>query len=163
MAAHGSNREIGKNNDLLWHIPADLRHFKKTTSGHSVIMGRSTFESVGSKPLKDRRNIILTKDKEFHAEKVEICHSIKEAIKLVKDEEEVFVLGGGKIYEQMLHMVDKMYLTIVHKTYEADTYFPDYDLSEWKEVERTDVTDDEIAGVDYSFITYKRKGISKNL
>lgn len=131
IAAISENRGIGKNNKLLWHIPQDLSRFKKITLGHPVIMGRTTFESLG-KPLPERDNIIVTRDLNYQAQGCIICHSIEEALKVAekKDREEIFVIGGGQIYQQAIKYADKLYLTIVSGNFEADTFFPDY--SEFK-------------------------------
>ncbi len=156
IAAIGINREIGYKNDLLWHIPADLKRFKAITSGHTVIMGRRTFESIDSNPLPKRRNIIITSQKDYSARGIEIVHSIEEAVELVRADGEVFILGGATIYKQFLPCADKMYLTIVKKEYRADTYFPEYDTDQWKIVEQSDINDDQIAGVEYSFLTLSK-------
>jgi len=146
IAVIGKNQAIGKNNKLLWNIPDDLKHFKKITSGHPVIMGRKTFESIGS-PLPGRANIIITRNEDYVAENCIIAHSLKEAIEKAQKTShtllpsplegeglggEVFIIGGGQIYEQALPLADKLYLTIVNDKPEADTFFPDY--SEFKNV-----------------------------
>lgn len=127
IAAIGSNRELGKSNKLLWHIPQDFARFKKITLKHPVIMGRTTFGSIG-KPLPGRVNIVVTRDKNFKADGVVICHSLEEAIDKAKgkDNKEIFVIGGGQIYEQAIKFADKLYLTIVKGNFDADTFFPDY-------------------------------------
>lgn len=127
IAAIGENRELGKDNKLLWHIPEDFARFKKITSGHPVIMGRTTYESIG-KPLPQRLNIIVTRNKDYKIKKCKICYSLEEAINLAKekDEKEIFIIGGGQIYEQGIKFADKLYLTIVEGLYEADTFFPNY-------------------------------------
>ena len=128
ICAIGKNRAIGRNNKLLWDIPHDLQHFKDITSGHPVIMGRKTFESIG-RPLPKRTNIIVTRDQSYQQDKCIICHSLEEAITKAKgiDSEEVFVIGGGSIYAQAIDLVDKLYLTIVDDVIEdADTFFPEY-------------------------------------
>lgn len=127
IAAIGKNRELGKNNKLLWHIPDDMTRFKELTMSHPVIMGRKTFESIG-KPLSGRTNIIITRDKKFKAEGCFIAHSLEKAIELAKtkDAKEIFVIGGGQIYQQAINIADKLYLTIVKGTFNADTFFPDY-------------------------------------
>lgn len=138
IAAIGSNRELGKDNKLLWHIPEDFDRFKKITSGHPVIMGRTTFESIG-KPLLGRTNIIVTHDKNYKAVGCLIAHSLEEAIEIAKGKpafvpiksglrrgKKVFIIGGGQIYEQAIKYADKLYLTIVKGNYIADTFFPDY-------------------------------------
>lgn len=126
IAAIGENRELGKNNQLLWHIPEDLKRFRKITKGHVVIMGRKTFESIG-KPLPKRTNIIITKDKTYHPPVI-VCHSVIEAIEVAKrkEKEEIFIIGGGQIYHQTIPFADRLYLTIVEGTFAADTFFPDY-------------------------------------
>ncbi len=156
IAAIGLNREIGYKNDLLWHIPADLKRFKTITKGHTVIMGRKTFESIDCKPLHHRRNIIITSKPDYSAEGSEIVHSIKEAIELVRNNGEVFILGGAEIYKQFLPLTDTMYLTLIKKEYKADTYFPEYNPKQWKVIEQNEITHDEGAGVGYSFLTLKR-------
>ena len=146
IAAIGPNRELGKDNQLLWHIPEDMKRFKELTNGHAVIMGRKTFESIG-KPLLNRHNIIITRDKNWkpitfvnHLTKTTVCYSLDEAIRTVKslntkylllNTDEVFVIGGGQIYEQAIKIADKLYLTIVEPNnsfdkIDADTFFPDY-------------------------------------
>ncbi len=125
----GKNREIGCNNKLLWNIPEDMARFKKLTTGHPVIMGQATFESIG-KALPNRSNIVLTKDKKFKAKNCQIAYSINESIELAKKAsggEESFIIGGGQIYKQMIDLADKLYLTIVDDAPRADTYFPKYD------------------------------------
>jgi len=157
IAAIGMNNELGRNNKLLWHISGDLKRFKKITTGFTVIMGRITFHSINNKPLPNRRNIILTRDKGLHFPNVEIVHSVDEALELVKSESEVFILGGAAVYEQFLPFTDKMYLTKVHREYTADAFFPVYDESGWHVIERKEIVGDEQAGVDYSFVTLKRR------
>ena len=122
-----SNRAIGKGNKLLWDIPEDLKHFKAITSGHVIIMGDKTYNSIG-RSLPNRTNIVLTRDKNFKAKNCIISYSIEEALEKAKEleKEEVFIIGGGQIYKQTIGLADKLYLTIVEGKYEADTYFPDY-------------------------------------
>lgn len=143
IAAIGSNREIGKDNKLLWHIPEDMQHFKQITWGHPVIMGKKTFESLG-KPLSGRTNIVLTHDNNFKVEGCLVAHTIEEAISLgeSRDNNEIFFIGGGQIYHQAMKYADKLYLTIVHGKFEADTYFPDYS--------------------DFAKVLYKREGQYKD-
>jgi len=157
IAAFGINNELGKDNDLLWHISEDLKQFKRITSGHTVIMGRKTFNSIKNKPLPKRRNIVITSDTSSDFPGVEIVHSVEEAMEHIKPEEIVFILGGATIYRQFLPFTHKMYLTRVYKAYEADTFFPEINWSEWNEVEKREVKNDENAGVDYTFFTYERK------
>lgn len=124
IAAIGDNRELGKNNQLLWHIPEDMKRFKTLTTGHTVIMGRKTYESIG-KPLPNRVNIIITSDTTFTAPNCVIAHSLDEALQKSTDTE-TFVIGGASIYNQAIDKADKLYLTKVKGTFDADTFFPDY-------------------------------------
>ncbi len=157
IAAIGKNNEIGKNNDLLWRIPEDLKRLKKITSGHMVIMGRNTFHSINNRALPNRRNIVITSRKNFNFPNIEIVHSIEDAIELTKSEKEVFILGGASVYQQFLPYTHRMYLTCVEQEYNADTFFPSFEWSDWQVKERTDIADDIKAGVDYSFVTLERK------
>lgn len=127
IAAIGKNRELGKGNRLLWNIPEDMLHFKTLTTGHPVIMGRKTFESIG-KPLPNRTNIVVTKNKNFKPEGVIVTHSLEQAISIgeSRDSHEIFIIGGGEIYNQALRLADKLYLTVVDGKFDADTFFPDY-------------------------------------
>jgi dihydrofolate reductase len=159
IAAIGKNRELGKDNKLIWHIPKDLKRFKKITSGTVVIMGRKTFESLGH-PLPDRVNIVITRDKNYQEKGVVVCHSIEEAIENPKSEirnpklsNEIFIIGGGEIYRQGLKYTDKLYLTVVDKEFpEADTFFPDY--SEFKKITFEEKHQD--GNLQYKFIEVER-------
>lgn len=133
IAAIDENRGIGLNNRLLFSIPADMRRFRKITLNHPVIMGRKTYESIG-KPLPKRTNIVVTRNKAYKAPGSMVVHSLEEAINLARRQEkqEIFIIGGGQIYEQGIKLADKLYLTIVKGVYKADTFFPDY--SEFKKV-----------------------------
>ena len=157
IAAIGKNREIGYKNDLLWHIPEDLKRFKQITSGHTVIMGRKTFESIDSKPLPRRKNIIVTSQKEFRAAGAEVVHSVEEAMGQARNDGEVFILGGATLYEQFLSLADKLYLTIVNKAYKADTYFPEYNPLHWKTMEQSEIKKDPDSGIEYYFVTLAGK------
>ncbi|MDD2584775.1 MAG: dihydrofolate reductase [Bacteroidales bacterium] len=146
IVATSLNNAIGRNNQLLWHISEDLKYFKKITSGHTVIMGRKTWESIG-RPLPNRRNIVISRSQNIFLEGAEVYSSLKDALKAANksegpcgsqkiDSEEVFIIGGGQIYKQALPIADKLYLTIVNETIEdADTFFPEIDLSQWQEIE----------------------------
>lgn len=135
IAVIGQNRELGKDNKLLWHIPEDLKRFKELTSNHPVIMGRKTFQSIG-KLLPNRINIIITRDKNYQQKDCFITHSLEEAIELASDKpaaakamagkKEIFIIGGGQVYKEAINIADKLYLTVVEGTYDADTFFPDY-------------------------------------
>ena len=154
IVAIGENHAIGKNNQLLWHMPNDLKHFKDTTSGRTIIMGRKTFDSVG-KPLPRRRNIVVTRQ-DITIPGCEVVKSIEDGLALCKDEDEVFIGGGAEIYKLAMHLTDRIYLTIIHKSFDADTFFPEINKSEWKEVKREDFEPDEKNLIPYSFITLER-------
>ena len=154
VVAIASNYAIGKNNQLLWHLPNDLKHFKNITAGGTVIMGRKTFDSVG-KPLPKRRNIVITRQ-DIEIEGCEVVRSVDEAIAICKTEDEVFIVGGAEIYRQAMHLINRIYLTIVHHSFDADTFFPEIDYKEWKEVEKEDHETDEKHQFAYSFITLER-------
>lgn len=135
IAAMSENGVIGNTNALPWHLPEELKYFREKTRGKPVIMGRKTFESMGSKPLPNRLNIILTHAKNFLASNCIVVHSTKEALKVAKEageDEEIMVIGGAKIYEAFLPVASRLYLTIVHQNYVGDTYFPKFDLHQWK-------------------------------
>lgn len=152
MAAMAENRVIGKDGDIPWHYPEDLKHFKELTTGHPVVMGRKTYFSLpeGFRPLPDRTNIVLTRSNPDVPEEVEVAGSFDEAWKIASEvDDKVFVIGGASIYDQTLEEADKMILTFVHEEYDGDTYFPEWDESKWEEVERDDREE-------LSFVTYER-------
>lgn len=137
IAVVGKNRELGRDNQLLWHLPEDLKRFKKLTLGHAVIMGRKTFESLG-RPLQGRLNIVISRNKDYQAKGIILCHSLSEALQVAKQKEkkEIFIIGGGQIYQQALSLADKLYLTLVDASCEADAFFPDY--AEFKKIVKED-------------------------
>ncbi len=156
VVAMGEKNEIGFENQLLWHLPKDLKHFKDITSGHPVIMGRKTYESIG-KPLPNRTNIVVSRQKDWFEEGILIVGSIKEAIKFAKKiDEDVFVIGGGNIYEQTMDVVDRLEVTLVKADLEADTYFPRIDEKIWKKVNEICHEKDEKNQYDFCFQTYER-------
>jgi dihydrofolate reductase len=155
VVAIAENHAIGKDNKLLWHLPNDLKHFKTITSGHTVIMGRKTYDSVG-KPLPNRRNIVVTR-KHIDIPGCEVVNSLEAAVDLCKSEEEVFIVGGAEIYRLAMAITNKIYLTIVHQKFEGDTYFPDIEKNIWVETEREDFEPDERNKLSYSFITLERR------
>ena len=157
IAAIGKNRELGKGNELIWHLPNDLKRFKKVTAGHHVIMGRKTFESLG-KPLPNRTNIIITRNRNYTAEGCVIVHSLQEAIAAANEDENPFILGGAQIYKQALEIADVLDLTHVDASLDADAFFPEIDLKKWKEVFREEHLKDEKHQYNYSFVTYKKVG-----
>lgn len=157
IVAIAQNNAIGKGNDLLWHLSDDLKHFKRTTSGHPIIMGRKTFESFGSRPLPKRTNIIITRQVDYQAPGCVVVHSLAEALAAVPKNDEAFIIGGGEIYRQALPDVDKMHITIVHHDFDADTWFPDYLPEQWTETESTFHPADEKHAYPFTIKTLVRK------
>ncbi|WP_342647944.1 dihydrofolate reductase [Mucilaginibacter sp. CSA2-8R] len=155
VVAIATNNAIGKNNQLLWHLPNDLKHFKEITSGHTVIMGRKTYESVG-RPLPKRRNIVVTRQA-IEIPGCEVASSIQEAIAIGRRDSDLYIIGGAEIYRQALPLTDSIYLTIVHQAFEADTFFPEIKPEEWLEVSRENHEPDEKNPLPYSFVTLKRR------
>jgi len=156
MVAIAENHAIGKNNQLLWRLPADLKHFKDTTSGHTVIMGRKTFDSVG-KPLPNRRNIVISRNTSLEMPGAEVVSDLESAIALCDDHEEVFIVGGAQIYRMAMGITDKIYLTVVKGTFDADTYFPPIDPNFWEETDKISFEPDEKNAWAYTFSTLVRK------
>ncbi|WP_207532824.1 dihydrofolate reductase [Desertivirga arenae] len=150
-----ANNGIGKENKLLVHFPADLKRFKKITSGHTVIMGRKTYESMG-KALPNRRNIVISRQPGYALTDSETTHSLEAGIGLAEGEEEVFIIGGAEIFRQALPVLNKVYLTHIDKTFDADTFFPELDKNQWHEEDREDHQPDEKTPFSYSFLTYKK-------
>ncbi len=156
IVAIAQNGTIGDKNSLLWHIKEDMRFFRATTSGHAVVMGRKTFESLGSRPLPKRTNIVITRaDRVF--EGALTAHSLEEAIRLAEGDEEIFIIGGAQIYREALRIADRMYITRVMHDYEGDTSFPDIDLSEWELVAEEKHDRGEEYEYPFAFLTYERK------
>ncbi len=156
IVAIAQNFAIGKNNDLLFHLPTDLKRFKQITSGHTIIMGRNTLLSLPKWPLPNRRHIVISDKPEDQFEGCEMVSSIEAAIEKVKEEKEAFIIGGGMIYRQFFPVAGKLYLTLVHRDFEADTFFPEINYSEWDEVAREDLYDEK-NGFDYSYLDLVRK------
>lgn len=156
IVAVSRNLVIGKDNQLIWKLSADLKRFKALTTGHTIIMGRKTFDSIG-KPLPDRTSIVITRQKDYKIEGCVVVNSLEEALEKSSDQEEVFVIGGGAIYKEALAKANKVYYTKVHKNFEGDTFFPVLNLKEWESVNRVDCLPDEKNEIPYSFIDYKRK------
>ncbi len=156
IAAIGKNGELGKDNKLLWNLPADMKHFRETTSGHPVLMGRKTFESIG-RPLPRRRNIIITRDVSYAHEGIEVVHSIDEAIALfTNSNEEIFCIGGAEIYNLSFNKADKLYITEVDQEFEADAFFPRIYSDTWQEISREPHEADTNNIDPYTFVTYVR-------
>ena len=162
IVAISKNRVIGKDNDLVWHLPNDTKFFKQTTQGHHVIMGRKNFESIPHKfrPLPNRTNIIVTRNKNYSADNCLVTNSLREAINVAKknNEEEAFIIGGGEIYELALEedLVDRIYLTRIYHEFDGDTFFPYID-EKWIETHRSEYKKDEKHKYDFTFLTYEKE------
>lgn len=156
IVAMSENRAIGREQQIPWHLPADLKHFKAITMGYPIIMGRRTYESIG-KPLPGRSNIIVSRDVNFKVPDCVVVHSVGAALDAAAHSKEIFVIGGATLYEALLPRTQRLYLTIVHQVIEGDTYFPELQLSEWREVERIDHEPDEHNSYAYSFLTLDRE------
>ncbi|MFK5880314.1 MAG: dihydrofolate reductase [Flavobacteriaceae bacterium] len=156
IAAIAENNALGKNNDLIWHLPADLKRFKKTTTGHHIIMGRNTFESIG-KALPNRTTVIITRNPNYKAESCIVVNSLEKALEVAKNDETPFIIGGAQIYEQVISIADKLDITEVHHSFDADVFFPEIDTTIWKESSREFFTADEKNKFDYSFVSYSKK------
>ncbi|MBN2767160.1 MAG: dihydrofolate reductase [Paludibacteraceae bacterium] len=158
VAAVADNYAIGKGNKLPWHLPADLKHFRELTTGHAVVMGKRTFESLPNGPLPNRKNVVLTSVmSEGVNEGYFEADSLEDAFYLCEKEEKVFIVGGAAVYRQSLELADSLYITWVHHDFSADIYFPEVDFSYWDEVSRQDLPADEKNPYPYSFVHYKRK------
>ena len=155
IAAMSENRVIGQHNRLPWHLPADLKLFKRLTMGKPVLMGRKTFESIG-RPLAGRTNVIISRNPRFKADNCIVAHSLEEAIGAVKTSDELMVIGGASFYEQALPLADRMYLTMIHSTFPGDAFFPKYKKEEWREIERSDHGASDANPYSYSFIVMQR-------
>ena len=156
IVAAAENNAIGKDNQLLWHLPNDLRFFKRTTSGHTVIMGRKTYESVG-RPLPNRRNVVITRQPDYAIAGAEVFHSLDDALDSCTDGTEVFVVGGAEIYQRALPVVDRIYLTRVHAAIPGDSFFPELDKQTWRLVSEDRHPADERHAYGYTFMVYERK------
>lgn len=166
IAAIGRNNELGKNNTLLWHMPADMKHFRETTRGHTVIMGRKTFESLPNGPLPKRENIVVTRDRDYLRPGIVVMHSLPEALRYAaleqgkhfeekQEETEIFIIGGGELYKEGMNFANKLYITRIDDSPEADTFFPEIG-PEWKEISKEEHESDSENPHAYTFITYKK-------
>lgn len=156
IAAMASNRVIGKGGDLPWRIPEDFKYFKDKTMGHIMLMGRKTFDSLG-KPLPGRLHVVLTRQKDYAPEGAHVFHDINDALDFCREQtakwgEEVFIIGGGDIFRELMPITDRIYLTEIHKEFEGDAYFPEFDRSLFREVSRTSRTEP----LPFDFVTYER-------
>lgn len=155
IVAIAANYVIGNNNQLPWHLPADLKHFKNLTMGKPIVMGRKTYESIG-KPLPGRRNIVVTRQENLAIPGCEVVHSLEEALKITQTADEVMLIGGAELFKQALPLANTMYLTFIHQDFHGDAYFPHWNTAQWKEVAREDCESDENNPYRYSFVTYQR-------
>ncbi|GLB57871.1 dihydrofolate reductase [Cytobacillus sp. NCCP-133] len=157
MWAMDENRVIGKDNKLPWHLPEDLKFFKRTTMGHPIAMGRKTWDSIG-RPLPGRENIVITRNKSFSCDGCTILNSIEELRKYSGDkEEEIFIIGGAEIFKAILPSADRLYLTMIYDQFEGDTFFPELDIGNWELISKEKGIKDETNPFDYEFLIYKRK------
>ena len=158
IAAVGENNSLGKDNKLLWHLPDDFKRFKQITTGHKIIMGRKTFESF-PKPLPNRFHIIISRNVAYEVDHPEckVVHSLEEALQMVDKDEKAFIIGGGEIYTLALPYTDKIELTRVHESFEADAFFPEINPEEWELVEETHHNKDERHAHPFTYLTYLRK------
>lgn len=157
IAAVAENRIIGNKNALPWHLPADFKYFKEATLGKTIVMGLNTFNSIGGKPLTGRKNIILNNDHSYvPPEGCFVAYSIEGLLEMMKGEPEVMICGGASVYKQFLPLAQRLYLTYIHHNFEGDTYFPEVNLQEWKEIKRIDNKADEKNQYDYSFVVLER-------
>ncbi len=157
IVAIASNYAIGKDNDLLWHISKDLKRFKEITKDHYIVMGKRTYFSLPVRPLPNRTSLIITDVENEVIDNCLMAYSIEDAIEKMDPHKENFIIGGGSVYSQFMPYADKLYITRVHKDFEADTFFPEIELDKWELVEKVDVNDDLQNDFTYSFETYKRK------
>ena len=155
IAAMDKNRLIGSDNGLPWHLPADFKHFKEVTLGKPVLMGRKTFESIG-RPLPGRKNIVISRSG-FSADGIDVVDSIDSGLELVEDAEEVMIIGGANIYEQMISRAEKMYLTFVDADCKGDAWFPEINQLEWDMLDQQNFKADEKNNFNFSVVTYQRK------
>lgn len=156
IAALATNNVIGDGSRMPWHLSADLQRFKAITTGKPIIMGRKTYKSIG-KPLPNRRNIVISRDKNLKIPGCEVYNSLEDALHAVKNSAEVMIIGGAEIYKQALQMAQKMYLTLIHQDFEGNVYFPKWNKEEWQEIERENFPADEKNPYAYSFVVLERK------
>ncbi|UQD52459.1 dihydrofolate reductase [Bacillus methanolicus] len=155
--AMDENRVIGKDNKLPWHLPEDLKFFKRVTMGHPIVMGRKTHDSIG-RNLPGRENIVITRKKDFQCDGCTILYSIQELINYAaKKNEEVFVIGGAEIFKEILPFADKLYCTLIHNSFEGDTFFPELNMEEWQLVSQEKGIKDEKNPYDFEFLIFNRK------
>lgn len=157
IVAMDKNRVIGKNNQLPWHLPADLQFFKRVTMGHPIVMGRKTHESIG-RPLPGRKNIIVTRNKEYHSQGCLVIHTIEELLDYAqKQNEEIFLIGGSELFKATFPYADRLYITKIEHEFEGDTFFPEFEQSNWNILSLEKGTQDEKNPYEFSFMTLERK------
>lgn len=158
IVAMDKNRVIGLNNDLPWYIPNDLKFFKEKTTGHTILMGRKTFDSLG-RVLPNRKHVVLTRGQNEFPDEVVVLHEIDQLLAYIKEnkDEEIFLIGGGHLFEQMLPYADRLYITEINEAFEGDVFFPEIDHSKWLETSRTKGPRDEKNDYDYDYVTYERR------
>ncbi len=159
IAAAAENNALGKDGDLVWHLPDDFKRFKKLTTGHHIIMGRKTFESF-PKPLPNRTHIVITRNRDYIKEGCIVVHNLEDALKIAEEDTQPFIIGGGEIYKLALNASEKIELTRVHDTFEADAFFPEIDLSKWELINEEFHEKDERHSVSFTYLTYVKKTAS---
>ena len=155
IAAAGENNELGKDKDLVWHLPDDFKRFKNLTTGHYIIMGRKTFETF-PKPLPNRTHVVITRKKDYNPDAAVVVHSLEKALEVSAEDPQPFVIGGGEIYKLAMSKADKIELTRVHGEFEADTFFPEIDEKDWRLVSSTFHPKDEKHDHAFTYLTYER-------
>lgn len=160
ISALAKNRAIGKKNALPWYLPADLKHFKELTTGKVIVMGLNTFKSVGERPLPNRKNVVLTDDKNYQApEGVVLAHSIEEVLEITKNDPEVMISGGAMVYKQFLPLAERLYLTFIDHDFDGDIFFPEFNKAEWKEVSRENHEPEGKNLYNYSFVILEKSEV----
>ncbi|WP_029408013.1 type 3 dihydrofolate reductase [Thiomicrorhabdus sp. Milos-T2] len=162
IAAMAKNRVIGLDNDMPWHLPDDLKFFKATTTGKPVIMGRKTFESIGSKPLPNRANYVISRQTDFETNGATLCASVDAALAELSEQDEVIIMGGGQLYNMMLPKADKLYLTLIDTEIEGDTLFPDWTKLAWNELSREYHPKDERHSFAFDFVVLEKEANKNN-
>ncbi|CAM2772051.1 dihydrofolate reductase [Salinicoccus roseus] len=153
IVCHAEQNVIGFKNKMPWHLPNDLKHVKKLTQGNTIVMGRKTFDSLG-RPLPNRRNVVLTRNRDFDAEGIDVIHEVADIKEL---EGEVFIFGGSGVYNQTMDLVDEMHITRIHETFGGDTFFPEYDESEWELVSSEEGIIDDKNRYPHEFLHFRRR------
>ena len=156
IVAIAENGVIGNNNQLIWHIPGDLKRFKALTMGHHIVMGRKTWESIG-RPLPGRKSIVVSRNTSYRVEGAEVVHSLNDAIKTASGDDEIFIIGGGELYRQALPIANRLYLTKVHKSFKGDVSFPEINMAEWTEMHSEKGKPTDTDGLEYTYVNLERK------